>query len=106
MVHCDPTKETITAAQLADLFLHTIFRLYGLPLDIVSDRGALFTSHFWKSLPQQLDIHFNLSTAFHPQSDGQTERVNQILGQFLRTLTNYDDWERLLPLAELTYNNT
>jgi len=75
---------------------------------IISDRGSLFTSDFWKRVTEALGISCNLSTAFHTQTDGQTERANATLEQYLRAYCNYqqDDWERLLPIAEFCYNNT
>jgi hypothetical protein len=85
-----------------------VIRLHGLPDDIVSDRGPQFASRFWSCLFKLLGTKTNLSSAYHPQSDGQTERVNQILEQYLRCFINYqqDNWVDLLPLAEFTYNNT
>src|SRR6202045_1336366 len=76
-------------------------------MDIVSDRGRLFVSKFWSSLCQALDITSNLSTAYHPETDGQTEQVNQILEQYLQIHANYlqDDWTSQLPFAEFVYNN-
>ena len=81
---------------------------HGTPTDIVSNRGKHFISHFWRSLFQLLGIKANLSTAYHPETNGQTEQVNQILEQYLWVYINYqqDDWANLLPLAEFTYNNT
>jgi len=103
-----PTLKTDDAPELAYVFLREIFAQHGLPADIVSDRGKLFTSEFWASLCDLLRIKSNLSTAYHPETDGQTERVNQILEQYLRIYVNYqqDDWVSLLPLAEFAYNNT
>ena len=74
----------------------------------VSDRGPQFVSHFTRHLLKRLDIEGNRSTAYHPQSDGQTERVNQTLEQYLRIYCDYqqDDWYQLLPLAEFVYNNS
>ena len=90
------------------LFLVHIFSKHGTPSDIISNRGKHFISHFWRSLCQLLGIKANLSTAYHPETDGQTERVNQILEQYLQVFINYqqDDWKHLLPLAEFAYNNT
>lgn len=108
MAHFIPCMDTITAQELAHLFLNNVFRLHGLPDDIISDRGSVFTSRFWRSLLELLDIKANMSTAFHPQTDGQTERTNAILEQYLRTFMNYqqDNWVSLLPLAEFSYNNS
>ena len=81
---------------------------FGLPDSIVSDRGSVFTAKFWSSLCYHLKIKQKLSTAFHPQTDGQTERQNQTLEQYLRIYVNYqqDNWAELLPLAEFAYNNS
>lgn len=107
MAHFIPTTTTITAEGTADLYLQHVFRIHGFPKDIVSDRGPQFTSKFWSRLMELCDVKQNLSTAYHPQSDGQTERVNQVLEQYLRIYCNYqqDDWHHLLTLAEFTYNN-
>jgi hypothetical protein len=96
-----------TAEDLAKLFLRHIFSKHGLPDDIVSDRGTTFVSKFWTSLCSLLDVKLKFSTAYHPETDGQTERTNQTLEQYLRLYVAYnqDDWEELLPLAEFAYNN-
>ncbi|KAI5474168.1 hypothetical protein MNV49_007998, partial [Pseudohyphozyma bogoriensis] len=102
-----PTDTTITAQELADIFIRHVFSKHGLPADIISDRGNKFTSQFWTALSQALKIQQNLSTAYHPETDGQTERINSILETYLRLYVNYDqdDWSRFLPLAEFAYNN-
>ncbi|MBW0565251.1 hypothetical protein O181_104966, partial [Austropuccinia psidii MF-1] len=96
-----------TALDLAQIFISHVFSKHGLPVSIVSDRGSLFVSSFWTQLCQQLKISRDLSTAFHPETDGQTERVNQILEQYLWMYVSYhqDDWYTWLPLAEFSYNN-
>ncbi|KAH0609977.1 uncharacterized protein H6S33_012523 [Morchella sextelata] len=103
-----PLVAETTAQDLAKIFLGQIWRLHGLPLDIVSDRDAKFSSSFWASLMELLDVGIRMSTAFHPQTDGQTERVNQTLEHYLRAFCNYepDDCAELLPLAEYAYNNS
>ena len=103
-----PTHKTLTSPQLARLFIQHVFAKHGVPIDIVSDRGRHFISRFWADLCSALGIQSNLSTAYHPETDGQTERVNQILEQYLRIYINYqqDDWVDLLPIAEFAYNNT
>jgi transposase InsO family protein len=103
-----PARTTDTATELARQFIQHVFSKHGLPISIISDRGKLFVSKFWKSLCQALDIRSDLSTAYHPETDGQTERVNQTLEQYLRIYVNYqqDDWAPQLPLAEFVYNNT
>ncbi|KAL5596456.1 uncharacterized protein BROUX77_007140 [Berkeleyomyces rouxiae] len=108
MAHFIPCDSSLDAAGFAKLYLSAVYRLHGLPLDIVSDRGSLFTSAFSKALAKLLGIKQNLSTAFHPQTDGQTERVNSILEQYLRGYTYYrqDNWADLLPLAEFSYNDS
>ncbi|MBW0545257.1 hypothetical protein O181_084972 [Austropuccinia psidii MF-1] len=102
-----PTYSTITPLDLAQIFIGNFFSKHGLPRSIVSDRGSLFVSSFWTQLCQQLKISRDLSTAFHPETDGQTERVNQILEQYLWMYVSYhqDDWHTWLPLAEFAYNN-
>lgn len=103
-----PTVKTLDTPGLAFIFLREIFAQHGVPSDIVSDRGKHFISRFWSSLCDLLHIKSNLSTAYHPETDGQTERLNQILEQYLRIYVNYqqDDWVSLLPLAEFAYNNS
>src|SRR5882724_2573840 len=103
-----PTFWDIDAEDLAHIFLSQVFAKHGTPTDIVSDWGKHFISLFWRSLCQLLGIKANLSTAYHPETDSQTEWVNQILEQYLRVYINYqqDDWVNLLPLAKFAYNNT
>jgi len=98
---------TITAEGLADLFGDRIFRYHGLPETIVSDRGPQFTSRFWKHLCACIKIDPRLSTAFHPQTDSQTERMNAVMEQHLQAYVNYlqDDWTSYLFLAEFAGNN-
>lgn len=107
MAHFIPFKEQgFDAPALARLFQHHIFRLHGVPADIVSDRGATFNSKFWRAFTSGLGTKCNFSTAFHPQTDGQTERVNQIVEQYLRICCNeaQDNWADLLDTAEFQYN--
>lgn len=88
-------------------FIQHIWSQEGYPLSIVSDRGSQFVNHFWKRLCQRIGTKPTLSTAFHPETDGQTEIVNQALKQYLRTYINYaqDNWVDLLPLAEFEANS-
>ena len=88
-VHFIPTYTTATAPDIAKTFFENIFRLHGLPKTIVSDRDPKFVSKFWKMLFKQLGVHLALSTAYHPQTDGQTERANRTLEDMLRTFVNY-----------------
>ena len=96
-----------TAKDTANMFFHYIFKLHGLPSSIISDRGTQFVNHFWKALCQILGINTHLSTAFHPQTDGQTERTNATLEAYLRIYVDYlqNDWARWLPSAEFAFNN-
>ncbi|MBW0522990.1 hypothetical protein O181_062705 [Austropuccinia psidii MF-1] len=102
-----PTYGSITSLDLAQMFISHVFPKHVLPVSIVSDRGSLFVSSFWTQLCQQLKISRNLLTAFHPETDGQTERVNQILEQYLWIYVSYhqDDWHTWPPLAGFAYNN-
>jgi hypothetical protein len=106
-VHFVPTTTTVSALGAARLYLHHVWRHHGLPRAVVSDRGPQFVAEFTKELYRLLGIKLSSSTAYHPQSDGQTERVNMELEQYLRVFVNerQDDWEDLLPLAEFQYNN-
>ncbi|MBW0593625.1 hypothetical protein O181_133340 [Austropuccinia psidii MF-1] len=108
MVVFSPTMSSITSLDLAHLFIKNIFSKNGLPSSIVSDKGLLFVSSFWTNLCQQLKISRDLSTAYHPETDGQTERVNEIPEQYLWMYVSYhqDDWNTWLPLAEFSYNNS
>ena len=108
MAHFVPCNKTITGEETAKLFIDNIYKYHGFPEDIISDRGSQFVSKFWKTLFKILGVQINLSSAYHPQTDGQTERVNQVLEQYLRCTINYhqDNWTDLLSLAEVAYNNT
>ena len=103
-----PCYTSDKAIDLARHFIQHVFSKHGVPFSITSDRGKLFVSEVWTEICKMLDIKSALSTAYHPETDGQTERVNQILEQYLRCYINYlqDDWSELLPLAEFAYNNT
>ena len=107
MVHLLATTQDTTAVQVAQLYQDRIFALHGLPDDIVTDRDSKFTSAFWKNLQKLLGTNLNMSTAFHPQTDGQTERMNSILEDMLRHYVSPDqqDWDLFLSLAEFSMNN-
>nr|AAN04909.1 Putative polyprotein [Oryza sativa Japonica Group] len=103
-----PVKTTYGGNKLAELYFARIVSLHGVPKKIVSDRGSQFTSHFWKKLQEELGTRLNFSTAYHPQTDGQTERLNQILEDMLRAcvLDFGKTWDKSLPYAEFSYNNS
>ena len=82
--HFIPVKVTYNAEKLAKIYVSEIVRLHGVPLSIISDRGTQFTSKFWKILHAKLGTRLDLSTAFHPQNDGQSERTIQVLEDMLR----------------------
>jgi len=107
MSHFISCSKDLDARQFANLFMKEIVRLHGLLHHIITDRGTLFTLDLWKKTAGKLEIERRLSTAFHPQTDGQSERTNDILEQYLRAYINYqqDDWSGYLPLAEFAYNN-
>ena len=90
------------------MLIHQVVRFFGLPNGIISERGSLSTSQFWSDICFVAKMKRRLSIAFHPQTDGQTERQNQTLEQYLRAYVNtkQDDWASLLPLAEFAYNNS
>jgi transposase InsO family protein len=107
MAHFIPMARRESAI-VARLSLENIWKYHGLPLDIVADRDGVFTGHFIADLYQFLGIKPSMSTAFHPQTDRQTERLNQTIKNFLYTYCNYeqDNWREMLALAEYTYNNS
>ena len=106
--HFIPTTKSMSALDAAKLFVQHIIGVYGLPTSLVSDRDPVFTSHFWTRLLELLGIHANRSSAFYPQTDGQTERLNSELEQYLRIYCDNQqtDWTSLLPSAEFSYNNS
>ncbi|QRW13671.1 Retrotransposable element Tf2 protein [Ceratobasidium sp. AG-Ba] len=107
MVHFIPTTNEANGVDVANRFLTYVWKLHGLPRKTISDRGPQFTSQFLKQLHKRLDIKPSFSTAYHPQTDGQTERLNQVVELYLRHYVSHrqDDWVGLLPLAEFAYNN-
>src|SRR5271170_4121593 len=81
---------SISASEVAKIFFNNVFRYHGLPKIIISARDTKFTSHFWKTLFEQLGTKLSISTAFHPQTDGQTERMNRTLEEMLRAYSTYN----------------
>src|SRR5713226_4590709 len=100
-------KSTHETDDIAKIFMKEIFKLHGLPKAIVSDRDVKFTSNFWKGLFAYLGTKLNFSTAYHPQIDGKTERVNQVLEDMLRmyVMDKPTKWQDYLHLVEFSYNN-
>jgi hypothetical protein len=101
-------KSTCKAIDIDNIFMKEIFRLHGMPKEIVSDRDTKFTSNFWKSLMAGLETKLLFSIAYHPQNDGQIERVNQIVEDMLRMHVMHQPkkWEDYLPFVEFAYNNS
>ena len=102
-----PFKESYKADQLAFVLLDRLIRDHGIPKSITSDRDKLFTSNYWKTLIAAIGTKLRMSTAYHPQTDGQTERANQTMEAYLRHYVNQrqDNWVSLLPMAQLAYND-
>jgi transposase InsO family protein len=107
-VHFILTHTTINTKGTALLFLKEVWKHHGMPQVVVSDRGPQFIAGFTCELYKLLGIKLAMLTAYHPQTNGQTERVNQVLEGYLRTFTSQrqDDWDGLLPMGEFSYNNT
>ena len=105
--HFIPAHTTTTAQGAALLFLNNVWKLHGLPNSVISDRGPQFVAEFTKELYRLLGIKVTASTAYHPQTDGQTERLNQELEQYIRLFVNerQDNWDELLSMGEFAYNN-
>lgn len=107
MVHFLPCKRTTDAVHVAQIFFRDIYRLHGLPSSIISDRDTRFLSHFWKSLWSMANTRLNFGSAYHPQTDGQTDVVNRSLENLLRCLvgTNLKSWDMKLSQAEFAHNS-
>ena len=107
MIKVIPTTSSVTSEGVARIFRDNVFRSHGIPRIVISDRGPQFVSKFMQEFFRMLNITGNPSTAFHPQTDGQTERINQEIEQYLRIYINHaqDDWAEWISLAEFTYNN-
>ena len=107
MVHMCATVNECSSQDCAFLFLNTVFKLHGAPLELISDRDTRFTSAVWAELCELMQIKRCMSTAYHPQSDGQTERMNRVLEDMLRHYVSptQTDWDTHLPLVEFAINN-
>jgi hypothetical protein len=108
MPHFIATHTNANAVQTAKLFFSNVVRYHGIPSVIVSDRDSKFTSLFWRTLFRLVGTSLMMSTAFHPETDGQTERTNRTLEEFLRAYVNIDqnDWDEYLTGAEIAYSNS
>ena len=102
-----PCTTNITGEGITQLYMDHVYKWYGLPTKVISDRDPRFTSHFGRSLAQRLGIEQNLSTAFHPQTDGLSERKNQWVEQYLRlvTSTSPEAWTDWISIATAIHNN-
>jgi IS30 family transposase len=108
VAHFIPVKTTYNRAKLVELYITRIVCLHRVPKKIISDRGTQFTSRFWEKLHEAMDTRLNFSSAYHPQTNGQTESVNQIIEDTLRACAFKDSkrWDKCLPYVEFSYNNS
>src|SRR6266446_5123976 len=106
-IHAVPTVTSLDSAGVAQLFLEHVWHHHGLPEEVISDRGPTFVSNFSRELAALLGVKLTPSTSYHPQTDGQMERVNQEIEAYLRVFVSHrqDDWADWLPLARFAYNN-
>ena len=102
-----PTTKTSTAEDTARLFIQHVYQYHGCPRILISDRDTKFTSQFWREFSRRLGMKPRYSTAFHPQTDGQTERTNRVIEEVLRHFIDgeHKNWEELLPLTAFAMNN-
>jgi len=108
MPHVIGLVTNATAKEVGDTFLKEFRKLHGLPSKIVSDMDAKCSGQFWESLWKALGIKRGMSAGYHPQTDGETDRTHHVLEGYIRNFVHYDqdDWYKLIPLAEYTYNNS
>ncbi|KAE9356664.1 hypothetical protein PF008_g3516 [Phytophthora fragariae] len=106
MLHLAPVAVTITAAQSATIFLDVVYRHHGLPTSIISDRDPRFTVALWTELFKLVGTRLKMSTASHPETDGQTERANRVVEDVLRSFaTSFKSWSSFMPMVEFALNN-
>jgi hypothetical protein len=107
-VHFVPTTEKLAAKGFARLFVQTVVANHGMPKEVISDRGATWNNKFWKHVCRMVGVRHYMSTAYHPQTDGQTERTIQVLKDVLRVYIGprQNDWDLWLPLAQFAINNS
>jgi len=107
MICLKATTTNISSEGIAKIYWDDIWKLHGIPRKILSNRGPQFVSKFMEEFTKALGTKRQLSTAYHPQTDGQTERINQEIGTFLRHYVNYqqDDWTNWLATAKFQYND-
>ena len=108
MVHFVPCTSDIGSQELADIFIDNVVKLHAFPTSLISDRDTRLTSEFWQQVCKRLGIKQHMSTAYHPQSDGQTERNNRVLCDMLRNYASstQDDWDKYVACAEFAVNNS
>jgi hypothetical protein len=106
--HFIPLSHPYTAQTVAQLYVDNVYKLHGLPKVIISDKDKVFTSAFWQNLFKLTDTTLNMSSSYHPQTDGQTERLNQCMETYLRCMTQAapQKWSKWISLAEFWYNTT
>ena len=103
MVHIVPCRDTLTSAEFVRMFMDTIVKSHGVPKRLICDRDPRFTANYMRSVMAQLNTEIAASTAYHPQTDGQTERMNRVIQEMLRhyVMDIYEIWPEILPYAEL-----
>jgi transposase InsO family protein len=106
--HFIPLSHTFTTKSIVQLFIDNVFKLHGLPLAIITDRDKIFTSQLWQDLFKSLNVKLKFSSAYHPQTDGQSERVNQCLENYLRCMVfqSPKKWKSQLSTVEWWYNTS
>jgi bacterioferritin (cytochrome b1) len=107
-IHFKLVHTNYNTQKYAEIYIARILCLHGVPKMIVSDRGSQFITHFWEQLHASLGTHLIQSSTYHPQMDGQTERVDQILEDMLRAcvMEHQGSWDKNLPWVEFSYNNS